>query len=313
MSRRSSLFTAAFLLTTLPILLPPNLPAQEAVGGDTGDSGSVWVEGPQKVQLGDIASLDLSAGLSFADAQNTRILLEQAGNPTQGNEMGLVTPVDESAQWFIVFEWADVGYVKDDDQGKIDAAGLLKQIREATEASNEERKKMGGGELHVLDWVIPPYYDAKSHNLVWALEAADEKGDKVVNYNLRMLGRKGYMSATLVTDPALLEAHKGQIDSVLAGYDFNQGGGYADFVSGDKLAGYGLTALVAGGAGAAAAKLGLFAVLAKFLGKAWKMVVAGLIGLGALLKRLFGFGRKSEEDILPPPPPPPLPNNGTFT
>ncbi len=51
------------------------------------------------------------------------------------------------------------------------------------------------------------------------------------------------------------------------------------------MAEYGLTALVAGGAGVVAAKTGL---LAKF----WKFIVAGVVAIGAFFKRIFGFGKK---------------------
>lgn len=291
----------------LLLLLTSNLAAQDAINAGSGNERSIWQAGPQKVALGDVAALDVAEGFVFANAKDTQDLLQKFGNPTSGHEMGLVSPASDDEDWLIVFEWAPVGFVKDDDKGKIDADGLLNSIRDATEAGNDERKKMGGGELHVKDWVIPPYYDSETHNLVWALEAVDESGNKVVNYNLRMLGRRGYMSATLITDPEALESNKGQIDTVLAGYSFKNGGGYADFVSGDKLAGYGLTALVVGGAGAAAAKLGLFAVLAKFIGKAWKLVVGAVVALFAAIKKLFG-GRRQESEIPPPPPLPQIPN-----
>ena len=65
---------------------------------------------------------------------------------------------------------------------------------------------------------------------------------------------------------------------------------------GDKIAEYGLTALVVGGAGAAAAKAGLLKGLWKFLLAGWKLVIAAIVGLGALLKRIF-FGEKQEENV----------------
>jgi uncharacterized membrane-anchored protein len=58
-------------------------------------------------------------------------------------------------------------------------------------------------------------------------------------------------------------------------------------VSGDKVAEYGLVALVAGGAGAAAAKAGLFASLFKVIAKGGKAIVLLLIGLGVGIKKMF--------------------------
>jgi uncharacterized membrane-anchored protein len=109
-----------------------------------------------------------------------------------------------------------------------------------------------------------------------------DDGEQSVNYNIRLLGRQGYMSATLVTDPSTLAADKAEVEQLLGGYHFKQGKTYAEFTDGDKLAGYGLTALIAGGAGAAAVKLGLFKVLAK----AWKLVVVGFLAVVAFLKKI---------------------------
>jgi len=66
----------------------------------------------------------------------------------------------------------------------------------------------------------------------------------------------------------------------LAGYRFNSGDTYSEFKSGDKVATYGLAALIVGGGAAVAAKSGLLKFLGKFI---W-------VGLGAValfVKRLF--------------------------
>lgn len=252
-----------------------------------------WIHGPATVTLGDdLAQLVVEEGYLFADAKTTRQLLKTMGNPPSGQEMGLIAPASEEKSWFVVFEHAPVGFVKDDDQDKIDAGALLASIREATEAANEERREMGVEELHVTDWSEPPHYDQASHNLIWALAAVDDRGGQIVNYNVRLLGRKGYMSVTLVTEPGQLAQTKPAVERVLANFSYKPGNRYAEYVAGDKLAGYGLAALVAGGAGAAAAKLGLFAVIGKFLAKGWKLIVVAVVGLGAALRRLLG-GRKT--------------------
>jgi uncharacterized membrane-anchored protein len=241
-----------------------------------------WTEGPAEVDVGrNVAGLNLPDGLIFAGEKDTKRLLERVGNVVDGSEVGLVTSKAEGENWFIVFEWDDVGYVKDDEKDEIDADALLESIREATEASNEERVKLGGGALHVVGWSEPPHYDDRSHNLTWAVVARDDAGDQVVNYNVRVLGRSGVMSVTLVDDPANLQAAKPQVDRVISALTYKPGKTYAEWVPGDKVAAYGLTALVAAGAGAAAVKTGLLAVLLKFLGKAWKLVAVGVAAVGA--------------------------------
>jgi len=247
-----------------------------------------WTEGPAEVDVGrNVADLALPEGLIFAGEKDTKRLLERVGNIVDGSEVGLVTSSVEGENWFIVFEWDDVGYVKDDEKDEIDADALLESITEATEEANEERVKRGGEALHVVGWSEPPHYDAGTHNLTWALVAKDDAGDQVVNYNVRVLGRSGVMSVTLVDDPENLQAVKPQVDRVISALSYKPGKTYAEWVPGDKMAAYGLTALVAAGAGAAAVKTGLLAVVLKLLGKAWKVVVVGVAALGAGVVKIW--------------------------
>lgn len=250
------------------------------------DEASPWIAGPTTAQLGDVAKVEIPNGYLFAGAEATRQLMASMGNPPSGQEMGLIAPEAEDVDWFVVFEYNPVGYVSDEDYDEIDAKAILKSISDATEAANKERTKMGAPALHVTGWSESPHYDPASNNLVWALEAKDDGGDQIVNYNVRLLGRRGYMSVTLVTDPAQLSRDKPEVNTVLAGFGYQDGQSYGEFVSGDKLAGYGLAALVAGGAGAAALKLGFFAAIGKFLGKIWKLLAIGVLFLVSQFKRL---------------------------
>ncbi len=255
-----------------------------------------WVRGPSSVDLGGEASLGLGERYVFAGASDTRKLMELMGNTATNTEVGLVAPKAKDEDWIVVFEHHPVGFVKDDEKDKIDKNAILEGIREGTEEGNKVRKQKGIPALHVTGWYEEPHYDPKSHNLVWALLAKNESGSEVVNYNVRVLGRHGYMSVTLVDEPSKLAASKPQVDEVLASFNYKQGKSYAEFVPGDKVAEYGLVALVAGGAGAAAVKLGLFAWLFKALAKGGKAVVVLVIGALAGLKRMISslMGRGSE-------------------
>ncbi len=251
-----------------------------------------WTSGPAKVDVGgSIAEVQLPASLAFAGAEDSRRLLEAMGNPTDGSEMGLIVPKAEGQDWFIIFEWRPVGYVKDDEKDKIDADALLASIKEGTEQSNAERKKRGMPALHVVGWSEAPRFDDRTKNLTWAILGRNEQGHESVNYNVRVLGREGVMSITLVDEPQNLAKAKPAVDEVIAAFTYKQGKRYAEWVPGDKVAEYGLTALVAAGAGAAAAKLGFFGVLAKIFAKAGKAVVAGLAALAALGAKLWNAAR----------------------
>lgn len=259
-----------------------------------------WTAGPTTAKLGDnLAQIEVPEGYVFADANETEKFMRLTGNPPSGQELGVIMPAEEGKNWFLLFEYDEVGYVKDDEQDKIDADTILESVREGTEASNEERKKLGGGEIHVVGWFEKPHYDPKSHNLVWAIEAKGEvDSDRSVNYDVRLLGRSGYISATLVTDPGALQADLPHVQTLLSGFSFERGKRYADFVNGDKVAEYGLTALIAGGAGAAAVKLGLFAWLGKLLAKGGKLLAVAFVALVAGIKKLLGI-RKKEETVTP--------------
>jgi uncharacterized membrane-anchored protein len=255
-----------------------------------------WIESPTTADLGSTAEIQLGAGYVFANAADTRKLMEAMGNTVDDTEVGLVTPNGGNEDWLMVFEYHDAGYVKDDEKDEIDADALLDGITKGTEAANEVRKQRGIPGLHVTGWEEKPNYDPVTHNFQWAIRARDDEGGEVVNYNLRLLGRSGYMSVTLVDDPVKLAISKPKMKSVLEGFRYKKGSTYAEWVPGDKVAEYGLAALVAGGAGVAASKAGLFAVLGKFFAKAGKaailLVVAVLAGIKKLISMLMG--RRSE-------------------
>jgi uncharacterized membrane-anchored protein len=95
------------------------------------------------------------------------------------------------------------------------------------------------------------------------------------------------MHAILVSDPESLEREIAEFKTALTGYDFTAGQRYAEFRAGDKVAEYGLAALVLGGAAAVATKTGFF----KAFGK---LIVVGVVALGAAVaaafKKLTGRG-----------------------
>jgi uncharacterized membrane-anchored protein len=108
--------------------------------------------------------------------------------------------------------------------------------------------------------------------------------------------------AILVSDPTNLSSDLPQYRSALAGFAYRPDKRYEDHKSGDKLAAYGLGALVAGGAAAAVVKTGLFAgilaAIVKFGVAFYKLIIVGAVALyAALRKRIAGlFGRTTPND-----------------
>jgi uncharacterized membrane-anchored protein len=264
-----------------------------------------WIDGPVTARLGDVAEIKVPAGYRFTGKEGTKKFLELTQNPPNGGELGTIIPVrkkDSSADesngfWFVIFEFNEVGYIKDDDRDKLDADALLKSIKENTEESNSERAKRGWAPYHVDNWYKPPFYDTSTNNLTWAIQGYGESNntrEKSVNYSVRILGRRGTMSVDLVLSPEQVAGVLPSFDALLPGYSFLPGSRYAEFRAGDKVAAYGLATLVAGGATAIAAKTGLLA-------KLWKLIVIGIAALVGFLKRAWNSlkrvisGKASEE------------------
>ncbi len=89
-----------------------------------------------------------------------------------------------------------------------------------------------------------------------------------------------------------LPLHKSEADRLLAALNFDEGKRYGDFNSAtDKVAEYGLAALVIG---AAAKKLGLLAMLMVFLAKFGKIFAVAAVGGWALFRKFFRRGDKSD-------------------
>ena len=241
-----------------------------------------WQAGPSEARISDKATLKVPAGFVFLDEKNTRRFLELVGNPPRD---GFYLFAPKTLNWFAVFNFDASGYVKDDE--KIDPDALLKSLKESDESSNEERQRLGLSKIYTDGWEVPPHYDSQTKRLEWGTRLRNDQGRTNVNYTSRLLGRTGVMSATLVTGKSTLAADTAAFNIALQQYSFVSGEQYSEFKQGDKLAAYGLGALVLGGAAAVAAKKGLFTIIGGFLVAFWK-VIAGLLVAGAAgFKSLF--------------------------
>ena len=145
--------------------------------------------------------------------------------------------------------------------------------------------------MQVIGWQQPPFYDVATNNLTWSIlgHSQNEEGN-VLNRSVRLLGRSGVMKLDMVASPESAVANLPRFNNIVKGFHYTTGNAYAEFKSGDKVATIGLTALVAGGAGAILVKSGL---LAKF----WKLIVVAFVAVASALKkgwnRLFGKERPS--------------------
>jgi uncharacterized membrane-anchored protein len=242
-----------------------------------------WVDGPQEVHLYGNSTLKVPAGYVFLNPADTAKLQALEHNLGNGNQYYLA-PND--LHWGATFSFRDDGYVKDDE--KIDVPAIFKSIQDGTEQANATRRERGWDEMKVVGWQTPPHYDTQSNHLEWAITGQDLKTHTdVVNFNTRLLGRGGVMSIILTTDPDMLTTSIAEFRTALSGFEYVPGQRYAEYKPGDKVAKYGLAALITGGAAAIAVKTGFWKVLVGALAAGWKVIAAAFVALGSWFTRRF--------------------------
>jgi len=292
------LITALFCLSltaTLPVVAAtadaaPKMTAQQFLSSLTFREGKITLPG-------DIATLDLPSNFRYLDpADSARLLTDGWGNPPGDKTLGMIVPADvnplSAAGWGVVVTYNKDGHVKDDDADKINYADLLKEIQEGMAENNKARKEQGYAPMTLVGWAEQPGYDKAQHKLYWAKELHTE-GDKEngLNYNIRVLGREGVLVLNAVSGMNQIAQVKTEMKKVTGFTDFTPGNRYTDFnASTDKVAEYGIAALVAGGV---AAKLGFFGKIFAVLLALKKFILIGVAAIGSWIYKLLG--RKREE------------------
>jgi uncharacterized membrane-anchored protein len=266
--------------------------------------GGPDAQGPTTLTLaGSLGKMDLPKGYVWIGESKAKELIKQNGGSGE-NVIGLILPNTEGDEFAIELKYEDTGYVEDKDAGKLDSKAILKSYQEGTEAQNEERKEKGMAALHVTGWEQEPSYDPKSHVVVWSLQGENDKKEQFVNYNTRVLTRKGVLSVNLMCDNKDLPAVKPKSQALVKKITFNQGERYEDFKTGDKISAGGLAALIVGGALLAkkGGLLGFLLVMLKPLLLAFKALGAKFVviigaGIAYVGKMIFGRKKASEEEI----------------
>lgn len=261
--------------------------ANDAIGEQIAALG--WTRAPATVPIGTVARVTLPAGTMYLGPADANRFVTMLGNPPMQNSYVIA---NRDLTWFAVFNYDASGYVRDDEQ--IDPAALLTSLRAMEVEDNQQRTQLGLEPMYLDGWAVQPHYDRASHNLEWGTRLRSPESGPVVNYTTRLLGRGGVVVTILVTTPETLAQDLADFRRVIAGFSFAPGQTYAEFREGDRVAEYGLAALVTGGAAAAAAKGGLFKALGGFL----KLIIIGVIAafgaVVAFFRRLTG--RREEEE-----------------
>jgi uncharacterized membrane-anchored protein len=247
------------------------------------------------IDVGDgLATLRLPDTFRFIGPEGSRRLLVEAwGNPSEAADdvLGMLVPRDVSPLtdegWGIVITFDEDGYVNDGDAASIDYAKMLREMQESAQESNEERTEQGLDPVRLVGWAEPPHYDAAAHKLYWAKELEfGESAEHTLNYNIRILGRRGVLVLNAVSQMAQLDEIRASSQALLPAVELNSGHRYADYVPGtDRAAAYGIAGLIAG---KAAAKAGLFKVILAGLVASKKLIAGLVVAAGAMLKKMLG-------------------------
>jgi uncharacterized membrane-anchored protein len=237
--------------------------------------------------------LQLPEHFGFIPQKEAAEAMRLMGNRTGTEFVGMIVPLPRegggsNASWFVTLQYDPAGYIKDDDAQHWDSSKLLQTLKDGTEAANADRERLGIPPIAVTRWVQSPTYESDSHRLVWSAEAKRKDGsdtDPTINYNTYVLGREGYVSLNLITTAATVARDRLTAGELLSGVDFKSGKRYGDFNSStDKVAAYGLAALVAG---VAVKKLGLLALFAATIAKFAKLIAIAVAAFGAGIVRWF--------------------------
>jgi uncharacterized membrane-anchored protein len=262
------------------------------------------------VLRGDIAKIKLPTEFRYLNPADTETVISKLwGNPPSNDRLGLIVPagfdpLDSSGYWAVVITYEEDGYVKDNDAAGIDYTKLLAQMKEGMQAANQERQKAGYPSIDLIGWATPPRYDQATHKLYWARELKfGDSPEHTLNYSIRILGRRGVLVLNTVAPMAELKEVETATPSVLAMVDFQEGHRYADFnPSTDKVATYGIAALIAGGI---LAKAGMFKLLWVGLLAAKKFVIIAILALVGYVKKLLGIKSEKKQTLATGTSPPP--------
>jgi uncharacterized membrane-anchored protein len=244
------------------------------------------------IKFDNIGTLSVPTGFRYLNASQAQYVLQDLwGNPQDTTVLGLIVPEQKgvlaSDSWAFIVTYEAMGYVKDDDADDIDYDEMLEQLKTDQAEENKLREQMGYDPIEVIGWASQPYYDKEKKVLHWAkaLKFGDNEWN-TLNYNVRVLGRKGVMVLNAVSGMEQLKEVQENIDPVLSAFSFADGLKYDEFDPElDEVAAWTIGGLVAG---KVLAKAGIFALFLKYI----KVIILGIGALGTAAWKWFR--RKTE-------------------
>jgi len=301
---RIRIFAVTLAILLLPALAAANptepAPAPDLIESLQLQTGSIDL-------AGGVAALNIPDTFRYIGPEDAKRFLEEGwGNPDGSGTLGMLLPTETDLfggeGWGVVITYQEDGYISDEDANEIDYLEMLQSMQKASREDNAEREKAGYQPVQLVGWAAPPRYDSQAKKLYWAKELKfGDDAENTLNYNVRILGRKGVLVMNAVSEMPQLSTVEDRIQQVLAFTEFKQGHRYSDFDSGvDKVAGYGIATLIGG---TIAAKAGLFAKLGGLLLAFKKVILVALVAVGAFIVKLFRRRKDTAATLETPQPP----------
>jgi uncharacterized membrane-anchored protein len=275
---------AGRILTVMAVLLSLQVKAdQSPTPAGTNDASST--DTVAKATLGNVADIEILKGFRLIDRDRTGSYLKQTGNRVPAGLLGILA--HESANWFAVMEFTDVGYLKDLEKREIVPTEILQAIRNKVTQDNTISVQRGIPPVLSVEWEHIPVYDPTNHMFAWALRVETPLA-RMINYKVLLVGRMGVIEVTAI-QPAGAATGLPPLEELAKKIDFKDGLRYDDYKSGDKLASLSLVELIVNDQELAYQRP---PVASSFFGS-WIffaligcLVVAGTVGCVVLVKRL---------------------------
>lgn len=249
---------------------------------DSLEASFTYQKGEIKFDNG-VGVIQVPTGFRYLDPiQSERVLVDIWGNPSGAGTLGMIVPentgVTAAASWAFIITYDEMGYVEDDDAEDMDYDELLEELQKETVTENEEREAQGYGPITLVGWASKPFYDTEKKVLHWAkeLKFGDDE-ENTLNYNVRVLGRKGVIILNAVAPMTAYAEVEKNIQPILSSFTYADGYKYSDFNPElDEVAAWTVGGLVAGKVLAKAGFLALILKNIKLIGLALVAAATGL-------------------------------------
>ncbi|ULQ52296.1 DUF2167 domain-containing protein [Flavihumibacter fluvii] len=198
--------------------------------------------------------LTVPEGFKFINAEQSRYILEDLwGNMEDKDVYGMLVKDNFKVtrlvnDYSFVISFSDIGYVPDNIDTDLDHAELLETLKSNMDISNENRITQGINTMTIEGWALVPYYDAYKKAVYWANQiGVNGTDEKILNYNLRLLGKTGVIKINAVATMDQFPEIKQVLPMIITQARFESGEKYVDFVKGKDTPGeWTITELVAG-------------------------------------------------------------------